>query len=87
MAYGDGWYGGVYVAAMYSLAYVSDDIEYIVTEGLKAIPQQSRFYAMHDRCYKLAQTISRCWKKCWEEIEKKWGTNDIACPDGVEVPF
>ena len=36
MAYGDGWYGGVYVAAMYSLAYVSDDIEYIVTEGLKA---------------------------------------------------
>lgn len=43
MAYGDGWYGGVYVAAMYSLAYVSDDIEYIVTEGLKAIPQQSRF--------------------------------------------
>ena len=27
MAYGDGWYGGVYVAAMYSLAYVSDDVE------------------------------------------------------------
>lgn len=27
------------------------------------------------------------WKKCWEEIEKKWGTNDIACPDGVEVPL
>lgn len=59
MAYGDGWYGGVYVAAMYSLAYVSDDIEYIVTEGLKAIPPAKSFLCMHDRCYKLAQTISR----------------------------
>ena len=36
MSYGDGWYGGVYVAAMYSLAYVSDDIEYIVSEAEKA---------------------------------------------------
>ena len=27
MNYGDGWYGGVYVAAMYSLSFVSDDIE------------------------------------------------------------
>lgn len=35
MNYGDGWYGGVYVGAMYTLAFVSDDIEYIVTEALK----------------------------------------------------
>ena len=25
--------------------------------------------------------------KVLEEIEKNGGTNDIACPDGVEVPF
>ena len=29
MNYGDGWYGGVYVGAMYALAFVSDDIEFI----------------------------------------------------------
>ena len=87
MAYGDGWYGGVYVAAMYSLAYVSDDIEYIVTEGLKAIPQQSRFYACMTDVINWHKQYPDDWKKCWEEIEKKWGTNDIACPDGVEVPF
>ena len=28
MNYGDGWYGGVYVAAMYSLAFYSDDVDF-----------------------------------------------------------
>ena len=28
MNYGDGWYGGVYVGTMYSLAFVSSDIEF-----------------------------------------------------------
>ena len=31
MCYGDGWYGGVYVATMYSLAFVSIDVNYTVT--------------------------------------------------------
>lgn len=35
MCYGDGWYGGVYVGAMYSLAFVYDNIYEIVTEALK----------------------------------------------------
>ena len=35
MCYGDGWYGGVYIGAMYSHAFVSDDIEYIVNNALK----------------------------------------------------
>ncbi len=43
MCYGDGWYGGVYVGAMYSLAFVSDDIQFIVTEALKTIPEESGF--------------------------------------------
>ena len=54
MAYGDGWYGGVYVAAMYSLAYVSDDIEYIVVEALKSVPQGSRFHECMSDVIKLA---------------------------------
>src|SRR5690554_602341 len=44
MNYGDGLYGGMYVAAMYSLAFVHDDIEFIVEEALKVIPEQSDFY-------------------------------------------
>ena len=41
MNYGDGWYGGVYVAAMYSLSFVSDDIGFIVEEALKTIPDRA----------------------------------------------
>ena len=41
MNYGDGWYGGVYVAAMYALAFCTDDIEFLVTEALKVIPEES----------------------------------------------
>lgn len=40
MSYGDGWYGGVYVATMFSLAFISNDVDYIVTEALKAITEQ-----------------------------------------------
>ena len=38
MNYGDGWYGGVYIAAMYSLAYVSDDIDYVVNDTWTLYP-------------------------------------------------
>src|SRR6478609_3312398 len=34
MNYGDGWYGGVFVGAMYSLAFISSDINYIINEAL-----------------------------------------------------
>ena len=39
MNYGNGWYGGVYVGAMYALAFITDDIELIATESLKSIPK------------------------------------------------
>jgi hypothetical protein len=43
MNYGDGWYGGVYIGAMYSLAFTSDNINYIVEEGLKQSPDKASF--------------------------------------------
>jgi alpha-L-fucosidase len=42
---GDGWYGGVYVAAMYALAFVSDSPEVIAREALKVIPEGTAFHA------------------------------------------
>ena len=86
MNYGDGWYGGVYVGAMYSLAFVSDDIEFIVTEALKTIPEQSRFYQCINDVIKWHKQYPDDWKSTWFECEKKW-SEDIGCPDGVFVPF
>lgn len=37
MSYGDGWYGGVYVSALYSLAFISNDINYVVNEVVSYI--------------------------------------------------
>ena len=86
MNYGDGWYGGVYVAAMYSLAFVSNDVEYVVTEALKTIPQQSRYWrCMNDVIQWHAQHPDD-WKSCWEMCNREH-SSDIGCPDGVHAPF
>ncbi len=86
MNYGDGWYGGVYVGAMYSIAFTATDINYVVREALKTIPPQSTFYkciadviAWHDQ-------YPTDWKQTWFEIQKKW-SDDIGCPDGVFNAF
>lgn len=86
MNYGDGWYGGVYVAAMYSLAFISDDIEFIVTEALKTIPEQSIYYKCMSDVIAWHKKYPNDWKATWFECEKKW-SSDIGCPDGVFVPF
>jgi ADP-ribosylglycohydrolase len=86
MNYGDGWYGGVYVGAMYSLAFTATDINYVVKEALKTIPAQSTFYkcmadviAWHDK-------YPTDWKQTWFELQKKW-SDDFGCPDGVFNAF
>jgi ADP-ribosylglycohydrolase. len=86
MNYGDGWYGGVYVGAMYSLAFISDDIEFIVTEALKTIPKESRYYQCMSDVIKWHKQYPDDWKRTWFECERKW-SEDIGCPDGVFVPF
>lgn len=86
MCYGDGWYGGVYVSAMYSLAFVSDNINYIVSEALKAIPEQSKFHECIQDVIEWYKRYPNDWIATWNEIEKKHST-DIGCPDGVFHSF
>lgn len=86
MNYGDGWYGGVYVGAMYSLAFVSDDIEFVVTEALQTIPAESRYYQCMSDVIRWHKEFPDDWKRTWFECERKW-SEDIGCPDGVFVPF
>ena len=86
MNYGDGWYGGVYVAAMYSLSFWSVDVEFIVKESLKTIPEQSEFYKCISDVIGWYEANPADWKQTWFEAERKW-SSDIGCPDGVFVPF
>jgi hypothetical protein len=82
MNYGDGWYGGVYVAAMYSLAFVSDDIDFIVREALKMIPPQSKYYRCMSDIIKWHDLYPRDWEITWALAEKEWGF-DTGCPEGT----
>ncbi len=86
MNYGDGWYGGVYVAAMYSLAFYSSDVDFVVREALKTIPEQSEFYQCIDDVIGWHKQYPDDWKSTWFEVQKKW-SSDIGCPDGVFEAF
>ena len=86
MNYGDGWYGGVYVAAMYALAFVSDDINFIVREALKCIPEQSKYYKCMSDVIRWHEMYPDNWEICWALCQKNWSF-DIGCPDGVYQHF
>ena len=86
MNYGDGWYGGVYVGAMYSLAFVSDDIRSVVREALNTIPAKSTFYQCIADVIKWHKENPDDWHQAWKNLEEKWGPTDL-CPDGTFRPF
>ncbi len=83
---GDGWYGGVYVATMYSLAFVRNDVHRIVSEALAAIPEQSAFARTIRDVIRSHDRNPSDWKEAWFKIQRTWG-EDVGCPDGVFTPF
>lgn len=85
MCYGDGWYGGVYVATMYSLAFVSDDMWYVVKEALKAIPKESQYYQCINDVIGWSEQNTD-WKTTWQLIQDKWAT-EMNCPKGTDDPY
>ncbi len=86
MNYGDGWYGGVYIGAMYALSFTSGNIEEIVRQALKTIPVQSEFYQCINEVINNYKKYPQNWKQTWLQVQEKWA-NDIGCPDGVFTPF
>jgi hypothetical protein len=86
MNYGDGWYGGVYVGAMYSLSFVSKNVNDVVTEGLKTVPPESTFHQCITDVIQWHKQYPTDWKRTWFEIQKKW-SDEVGCPDGVFNAF
>ena len=86
MNYGDGWYGGVFVGAMYSLSFISSDLNYIISNALKTIPSKSKFHQCITDVIAWHKKYPADWKQTWLEVQKKWA-DDIGCPEGVFAPF
>ncbi len=74
------------VAAMYSLAFVFDDINYIVEEALKVIPSESKFAQCMSDVIRWHKENPDDWKETWFKTHRKW-SQDIGSPLGVFRPF
>jgi hypothetical protein len=89
MNYGDGYYGGVFVSALYSYALVSDsisDIESVVEKALKVIPAESKFAQCIGDVINWHKENPSDWKATWFKTSEKWAI-DIGSPLGVFQPF
>jgi len=82
MCYGDGVYGGMFIAGMYAAAYLEDqNVRAVVEAGLACIPKKSSYYQCiadvlrwHDEC-------PSDWLATWRKIETKWQDNLDCEPD------
>ena len=79
MNYGDGWYGGVYVAALYALAFVNDDVDFIVNEALKVLPEKSRYHRCIADVIKWHKENPTDWKYAWQKAQDNY-TDETDCP-------
>ncbi|RZK83100.1 MAG: ADP-ribosylglycohydrolase family protein [Pedobacter sp.] len=86
MNYGDGWYGGVYVGAMYAMAFNSTDVRFVVSEALKTIPKNTTFYNCIADVIAWHKKYPNDWKQTWFEIQKKYSSEN-GCPEGIFTPL
>jgi hypothetical protein len=84
MNYGDGVYGGIFVAALYCEAFLESDIEQIVNKALLSIPAESDYFSIIKDVVMLHRHYPDDWRAAWKEIENKWGDVDIC---GAGDPF
>ncbi len=83
---GDGYYGGVYVSALYSMAFVSNDATEIVEQAIKTIPEKTKFHDCIADVIKWHKQNPNDWQATWFELQKKWN-NDVGCPKGCFLSF
>lgn len=89
MNYGDGYYGGVFIASLYSEALVSkgvEELENIVNAALKPIPTESKFSQCISDVVQWHKEQPNDWKATWHKVNHKWST-DTGSPLGIFKPF
>ena len=86
MNFGDGLYGGMFVAGMYAAAFFETDPRRVVEQGLLSIPAQSRYARLIADVLAWSARHPDDWRATWRLIQEKWDRDD-ACPDGALRPF
>ncbi len=86
MNFGDGYYGGLFVAAMYSLAFAEKDVHKVVERAMAIIPGKTKFARTIQAVIEGHGLHPADWQRTWFEVERGWGA-DVGCPEGVFRPF
>lgn len=82
MNYGDGLYGGMFVAGMYAAAYFEDtDVRAVIDAGLACIPKQSQYRQCISDVIAWHAESPKDWLATWNKIERKW-QDDVDCQPG-----
>jgi hypothetical protein len=85
MNYGDGVYGGMFVAGMYAAAFFESDPEKIVRYGLACIHPESKYAKVINDVLDSWEKDRDDWIKAWNLLEKKWAQDD-QCPSNKGKP-
>ena len=85
MNYGDGVYGGVFIAAMHAKAFTATSLNEIITAGQLSVPTGSKFRQVVDDVIGW-KNAGNTWQQTWQLLQNKWG-NDDRCPDGIGNSF
>ncbi|MBW3625510.1 MAG: ADP-ribosylglycohydrolase family protein [Armatimonadetes bacterium] len=91
MNYGDGVYGGRFVSAMYSQAYLEKEptpaaIDRCIRAGLASLPAKSEYAQIIRDVIDGYRRHPDDWLATWKLIEDRWGDDDL-CPEGHRRPF
>lgn len=85
MNYGDGVYGGVFMAAMHARAFTAASIDEIIEAGRQAVPLGSKYRQVIEDVIAWEKQ-GNTWEQTWNLLENKWGDDD-RCPHGVNKDF
>ncbi|MCE1197809.1 MAG: ADP-ribosylglycohydrolase family protein [Marinilabiliales bacterium] len=77
MNYGDGFYGGLFVSALYAEAFFESDVRKIVEKALLSLPAASDYHKMIREVLDLSLQSPADWHPVWERLEKDWGRTHI----------
>ncbi|UMX48057.1 MAG: ADP-ribosylglycohydrolase family protein [Candidatus Nealsonbacteria bacterium DGGOD1a] len=83
--YGDGVYGGVFVAAMHAKAFTANNVNEIIEAGRQAVPVGSKFRQVIEDVIAW-NNAGKTWEENWRLLESKWGQDD-RCPQGISNVF
>lgn len=68
----DGFYCGAYVAAMYAVAFATNDMERVVVEAMKVLPAESRMRKIASDVVRWHGENPNDWKYAWQKIEDNY---------------